>query len=192
MGGGGGFINTVVSVVTSPITAPIKIAETIAPEATKKVEDKLAGVPVVGTLSQGAVAASNLAPDALNGGSVGKDLGAIAKAGVVVGGAAVGGASGAVIGNMITQRGIDVGALTGGAAAYLGNTLSDNLGVDFSSFFPEKGSDSFNPGGGSVGNYFKGPSNIGSAEPNDSNNGGLLLLAAGAALVFILILRRKK
>jgi hypothetical protein len=121
----GGVIGTIASVVVSPVTAPLAIAEAVAPKAVDSVETKAQGVPVVGTLVNGAQGAANIGPDLISGGAVGKDVGAVGKAGLVVGGAYVGGVAGAYVGNMVGANGVSPSGLLNLAGDYFG-------GQDFS------------------------------------------------------------
>jgi hypothetical protein len=169
-----------------------------------KITEKVDKVPIVGTLSQGATAAGHLYGDAATGNTAAlkADAAKTAKAGVLVagayGGSLVAGSAGVVggaqIGEGIATKGVDIGALTGAASAYFGNTLQDNFGFDLNTFLPkpgqsEKPTGGFDLGTGSVGKFFGTAPDYGTSGEDNT----LTIILAGAALIVVLFaLKRRK
>lgn len=210
MGGGGGVINTISTVATgivNPVVATVGLAKGADEKLNDgKVTETVDKAPIVGTLSQGVTASGELYGDVAVGVATGdfselrKDAVPAAKMGLVVGagaaGAAVAGSAAVLpavqIGDGIAKRGIDVGALTGAAAAYFGNTLYDNTGIDLNKFLPKPGEGkppgSFDYGGGSVSDYFEGgPSLLGAGEDNT-----MTLVLGSVFLIMVLVAFKKR
>jgi len=204
-GGGGGILHTVSQAVTA-IYAPIATYASVGLEAIGgENAEKVAKVPVVGTLVTGTAAGANLTENAVTAVATGdtsklkSDYIESGKAAAVAGAFALGGAgadgafsvgggaAAAGLADQVAKKGIDVGTLSGAAASYFGNDLA-SYGIDVDSLFPTKPKTTANFGTG-AGSYFQSPKEF--AEDN-TGSGITFMLGAGALLIFILAMRRKK
>ncbi len=127
---------TVKSIVNQPLKG-IAQASTLAikapADAIGSLAPKTAGIPIIGSVTQGASSVSG-ALDRVTAGSLptGEQARGIAAGGATVGGALIGGAPGVIIGDRLGAA-----ALSGGGnfSDFLAPLSQDLLGVDVSSFF---------------------------------------------------------
>lgn len=211
MGGGGGnpivnIVSTVATAISAPVVGTVALAKEVAgEEATKKVD----AIPVVGTVSQGITASGQLYGDVATGVATGDfsefradavpaaKMGVVVAAGYLGAGAGIaatpeaGAFAGTFIGDGIAKKGLDVGSLTGAAAAYFGGYVKDETGIDLNKFLPSGGSKS----SGGTYDFGSPPKFIDSVPdygPSASGGGVTLALGVAALVIFILAMRRKK